>query len=104
MAGQVLSSDDYVTIRLYFESLIQALEDVSLRNKAYWEVIQKEPNRVDLMGRVTSAEETLRNLCEPEKYIDLRDRAKRALANGSFDELPQLGREVQERVQHWGKP
>jgi hypothetical protein len=96
--------DAYIAIREFADSMFLALEDVSLRNKAYSEVVRTEPNQADLAARVQAAEDSLRNLAEPLKYSDLRDQTIHALEARSLDELPRLGREVQERVQTWGKP
>jgi len=103
MEDPIQEHADLIATKTLFEALFQSLEDASLRNKAYSEVIQTMPNQAAIMAQVQEREKTLTRL-EPQKYSDLLNRAIHALEGRSLAELVPLGRAVQERVQHWGKP
>ena len=95
---------DEFGVRLCLEGLFQALEDMSMRNRAYREAIRIEGKEEYWNPRVERAEEILRAQGELEKYSDLRKRAIESVEDHSLSELALLGREVQARVQIWGKP
>jgi hypothetical protein len=95
--------DDF-GLQLFLNTLFQALEDVTLRNRAYSEVIRKEPNTRELTDRVNQADKNLRSLLDTGKYIDLQTQAIELAQAHSLSELAELSQRVQERVRVWGKP
>jgi hypothetical protein len=99
--GLLQQHAELVSIREFLNSVVQSLEVVSRRNKAYSEVIQTLPNRAEIAGRVQQREATLAR-SEPEKYSDLLNQGIQAVEAHSLLELAQLGHAIQERVRTWG--
>lgn len=96
------AAKERIEITLLLDALFQALEEITTKNRAYREVIRREPNAKHLKNHFDFALKRLLALSEAKKYGDLHNRAICALQDRSLDEFVQLAREVLERSHMWG--